>query len=147
MTCSTFFFIFIFFSMEFSMFRIIRTESKIFYTIIIADFINMMNKFCWQQISPKMFFHNKAMFHNIFFSAYCKRMFWNINKNISLARCIFTFEENWFLSFFELTRVGLSLKSLTHFEILVWRSNPFSSWHNNIIHNGRYNSISLCEGL
>ena len=47
------------------MFSTVSKKLKIFYSIILAIFVNMMNDFFWLKESFKVFFHNQTMFKNI----------------------------------------------------------------------------------
>lgn len=69
--------------MKLLMSTIIRKKFKIFTSIIISNAINMVHNFFRSKVTPKMFFHYKPVFQNIFtFTA--KRMFGLININISI---------------------------------------------------------------
>jgi hypothetical protein len=88
--------------MSLAMFACGSKQFKVFYSVVVRLFVNMMNYFLRFKITTKMFFHDKAMFKNIFITI--KRMFGRINSGISLfvsclsafpIRIIATYTELW----------------------------------------------------
>lgn len=138
-TKSTWFFFVPYSSMFFFMFRIISAKLKIFNSIIVFNFINMVNMLSRQKISSDMFFHNKPMFHNVFFSPGSIGMVRNVNKNIAIFRLISAFKVVWLFTFFKRSSIG----RLHAFKTLV-PSNSF--FHNSVITDCRQNSKFLCTG-
>lgn len=115
--------------MNSSMFSIIFTKLKILYSIVISFLIKMMNLFRRFKISPKIFFHNKTMFHYISFSSTSKRMIWNINENISFFATI---------SASEIMRMFSWLKATSNLISILF--------HEKIVLNNRQKSSLLCTG-
>lgn len=83
--------------MEFLMFTTIRKQFKIFGSIIIFNFINMVNNFFGKKISPKFLFQNKPVISYVSF-AFGKRMFRFMNKNVTLAFLFSSFPIRMFYS-------------------------------------------------
>ena len=75
-------------AMKSTMITSISKNHKIFYSVVISDFVNMMHNFFRRKIPPQMFFGNKTMFKNI--TVIIKRMFRFINRSIPLKIFIFS---------------------------------------------------------
>ena len=65
-----------------NVFLLVFIKFKVFNSVIKSIFIYVVDFFRRFKISPKIFFHNKTMFHNIT-STSSKWMFWNINNLVS----------------------------------------------------------------
>lgn len=84
-----------YFRMQFRMISQI-SQYKIFWSIIISNFIKMMHSFIGFEISAKYLFHHKTMFGNT--SLDHKRMIGLIDKNIPISPSYSTFPMSIFLS-------------------------------------------------
>lgn len=133
-------------TVEFLMFRIIRTQLKIFNSIIKGIFVDMMHLLFRRKISTNIFFHYKPMLHDIFLSTGRERMLRGINKFIfqftpAHRSNIPTLKINRLLSFFELSSFRVS-KIFHRFSIMGYTRECY----NRGLVNQRENLIPLLIG-
>ena len=102
--------------------------------IIISNTIQMMNNFCWFQISAKYLFHNKTMFKDLISWSFI-RMIRAINKNISITSCLSTTFPIPMFRPSVLRHIPFSLipSRFAYIDFMAFLKTLFSFWHNLII--------------